>query len=90
MGQSQPSTTVVADPLFEFGPPAGLAHSPFFAALASLEGQKDSSEWRAIAAGLLVLRLVDRYLDSLSQSSTTLPADLLATARLTVDALDAR
>ena len=41
--------------------PAALRHLPFFERLASLDEQ--SSEWRETSAGLLVLRLVDTWLE---------------------------
>jgi tetratricopeptide (TPR) repeat protein len=36
-----------------------LLHEPFFRALAALEGHEGGSEWRALIAGLVALRLAD-------------------------------
>jgi hypothetical protein len=43
---------------------AELLHEPFFRALAALEGHEGGSEWRALIAGLVVLRLADRRIAS--------------------------
>ncbi len=43
---------------------AELLHEPFFRALAALEGQEGGSEWRALIAGLVTLRLADRRIAS--------------------------
>ncbi len=43
---------------------AELLHEPFFRALAALQGYEGGSEWRALIAGLVTLRLADRRIAS--------------------------
>ncbi len=39
-----------------------MLHDAYYAVLAHLDGREDSAEWRATVAGLVLLRLVDRWI----------------------------
>jgi hypothetical protein len=48
-----------------------LAHTAYFEALASIEDETTDPEWKSILAGLVVLRLIDNWLDLGAQVVTT-------------------
>jgi tetratricopeptide (TPR) repeat protein len=52
---------------------AELLHEPFFRALATLEGHEGGSEWRALIAGLVTLRLADRRIANAQRGSGQAP-----------------
>jgi tetratricopeptide (TPR) repeat protein len=80
---------------------AELLHEPFFRALAALEGHEGGSEWRALIAGVVTLRLADRRIASaedgirqtpqlVSESGFTpdVPPDVIEAARTAAGAVD--
>jgi len=50
-------------------PPSGLLHTAYYAALAALERREDTPQWHATVAGLVTLRLVDRWIASARRDS---------------------
>jgi tetratricopeptide (TPR) repeat protein len=80
---------------------AELLHEPFFRALAALEGQEGGTEWRALIAGLVTLRLADmriasaeyglrRPLQLVPESGFTpdVPLEVIEAARAAAGAVD--
>jgi tetratricopeptide (TPR) repeat protein len=79
-----------------------LRHTPFFAALATLAGHEGQSEWRALLAGLVTLRLADRRFggpegrvmpvprDTIRAGLVPVPQDVIDAARAAVRDVDDR
>lgn len=66
-------------------PRTTLKHAPFFEALAELQG--NTSAWEATAAGLVTMRLVDRWMQGMA-TGTVPPAEAVRPVRRAVTRLD--